>query len=213
MGVTLYCLRHGQTAFSRANAFCGSGLNPELTDEGKEMAQAFCDTYRSLPWKAVYTSPLQRTISTAQPLADAVSLELQPRDDLKEIGYGQWEGQTVEAVSRDFHDDYLRWTADPAWHAPTGGEPAVAIAHRTLRVVEEIQSRYNDGNVLIVSHKATLRVLLCSLLGLDVGRFRFRLACPVGSVSIVEFKPEGPFLRTLADRTHLSQRLKDLPGT
>ena len=48
------------------------------------------------------------------------------RDDLKEIAYGEWEGKDIETVSREFHDDYLRWTADPAWYPPTGGEPAVA---------------------------------------------------------------------------------------
>ena len=213
MSVTLYLLRHGQTVFSRANAFCGSGLDPELTEDGIEMAHSFAEAYHALPWKAIYASTLQRTVATAQPIADRVNLPVQIRDDLKEIGYGKWEGQTVEAVTRDYHDDYLRWTADPAWHAPTEGEPAVAIAHRSLRVIEEIQGNHESGNVLIVSHKATIRVLLCSLLGMDVGRFRFRLACPVGSVSIVEFKSEGPLLKALADRSHQSQRLRELPGT
>src|SRR5437762_6834423 len=84
-----------------------------------------------------------------------------------------------------FHDDYLPWVADPAWNPPTGGETAVTVAQRALRVIEEIQSRFQDGNVLIVSHKATIRILLCALLGIDVGRFRYRLGCPVGSVSVV----------------------------
>ena len=140
-------------------------------------------------------------------------MPLELRDDLKEIEYGQWEGKTVETVRREYHDDHILWTADPAWHAPTGGERAVAIAHRALRVTEEIQERYTDGNVLVVSHKATIRILLCSLLGMDVGRFRFRFACPVGSVSIVEFGTEGPLLRAFADRAHLSERLRQLPGT
>jgi broad specificity phosphatase PhoE len=54
---------------------------------------------------------------------------------------------------------------------------------------------------------------LCALLGIDVGRFRYRLVCPVGSVSIVEFTDEGPLLRALADRSHFSEELKTLPGT
>jgi broad specificity phosphatase PhoE len=80
-------------------------------------------------------------------------------------------------------------------------------------VVEEIKERYTDGNVLIVSHKATIRITLCSLLGIDVGRFRFRLGCPVGSVSVVEFGSHGPLLKVLSDRTHQSERLRNLPGT
>lgn len=213
MTLTLYFLRHGQTPMSRSDAFCGSGLDPELTDEGLEMAHSFADAYRQTQWSAVYASPLRRTVATAQPLCEAVGLSMVLRDDLKEIGYGKWEGQTKEDVNLAYHDDYLQWIADPAWYPPTGGELAVAIARRALQVVEELKGRFTTGNVLVVSHKATIRILLCGLLGIDVGRFRYRLACPVGSVSIVEFGEAGPLLKVLADRTHLSERLRHLPGT
>lgn len=213
MSVKLYLLRHGQTPFSKDNMFCGAGLDPELTPEGAEMAQAFAAAYKSTAWNVVLASPLRRTIATAQPLCEADGLAMETREDLKEIQYGAWEGKTVEDVNREFHDDYIRWSADPAWNAPTGGEPAVAISRRTMRVTEEIRQRFTTGNVLVVSHKATIRILLCSLLGIDVGRFRYRLSCPVGSVSVVEFTPEGPLLHLLADRSHLSAGLRSLPGT
>ncbi len=213
MSLSLFFLRHGQTPLSREDTFCGSGLNPELTPDGLEMARAFTAAYRATPWTAIYSSPLRRTTATARPLCDALGMEMQVSDDLKEIAYGQWEGHTREAIDAQFHDDYVRWLADPAWHAPTAGELAVTIAHRGLRVIEEITQRYENGNVLITSHKATIRIILCSLLGIDVGRFRYRLVCPVGSVSVVEFTPHGPLLRTLADRSHLNEQLQAAPGT
>jgi len=89
----------------------------------------------------------------------------------------------------------------------------VAIARRGMQLIEEIKEQYDSGNVLVVSHKATIRIMLCALLGIDVGRFRYRLVCPVGSVSLVEFNDEGPLLRALADRSHFSEELKTLPGT
>ena len=193
--------------------FCGAGMDPELTADGLAMARAFAAAYQTMTWSAIYASPLRRTVATAQPLCDAIGLKPELRDDLKEIHYGQWEGKTVEDVDREYHDDYIRWSADPAWNAPTGGEPAVAIARRSLNVVEEITKRFTTGNVLIVSHKATIRILLCGLLGIDVGRFRYRISCPVGSVSHVEFTAEGPLLHALADRTHLSPELRSLRGT
>jgi broad specificity phosphatase PhoE len=55
--------------------------------------------------------------------------------------------------------------------------------------------------------------MVCSLLGIDVGRFRYRFGCPVGSVSIIEFGTHGPLLQALADRLHLDERLRTLPGT
>ena len=213
MSVTLYLLRHGQTELSRADSFCGSGLDPELTSDGLKMAQAFAGAYHETPWRAIYSSGLQRGIATAQPLCDAVGMDLQVRANLNEIGYGRWEGLTREKVDEAYHDDYISWLADPAWHAPTGGELATVVARRSLQVIEEITQKFNDGNVLVVSHKATIRIVVCSLLGIDVGRFRYRLACPVGSISVVDFTSEGPLLRTLADRSHLSETLRSLPGT
>lgn len=213
MSLTIYLLRHGQTELSRDDSFCGSGLDPELTPDGLEMARAFVEAYDSKLWSAIYSSPLRRTITTAKPLCDALGIEMQVRDGFKEIGYGKWEGKTKETVEREYHDDYLSWLADPAWHPPTGGELAVMIERRGLEVTEEIRQRHADGNVLIVSHKATIRIILCSLLGIDVGRFRYRLVCPVASVSIVEFTPQGPLLHALAERSHLNERLTSLPGT
>jgi broad specificity phosphatase PhoE len=213
MSLTLYLLRHGQTELSRADVFCGSGLDPELTREGLDMAQAFAANYRSRMWTAIFSSSLRRTIATAQPLCDTLGIKLETRVELNEIGYGKWEGLSREIVDREYHDDYLSWLADPAWHAPTGGELAVKVARRGLQVIREIMERFDDGNVLLVSHKATIRIILCGLLGIDVGRFRYRLVCPVGSVSVVEFKSEGPLLHSLADRSHLSESLKLLPGT
>jgi probable phosphoglycerate mutase len=211
--LVLHFLRHGQTSFSRDNSFCGSGLDPELTEDGTVMARAFAAAYRTVPWSAVYSSPLRRAVATARALCDPLKLSLELRDDLKEIGYGKWEGKTVGAVNRDHHDDYIRWSADPAWHPPTEGEPAIMIARRGLRVIEEIKERHASGNVLIVSHKGTIRVMLCALLGIDVGRFRDRLVCPVCSLSVVELGDRGPLLTMLADRTHLDERLRNLPGT
>jgi probable phosphoglycerate mutase len=212
VSLTLYFLRHGQTEYSLKNAYCGA-IDSALTPSGLEMAQSFADAYSSIPWTAIFSSPMRRTVATAKPLCQAVGMEPQLRDGLKEINYGQWEGKTPEEISQEFHDDYLRWSADPAWYAPTGGERAVTIASRAVGVIEEIKQLYNSGNVLIVAHKATIRIILCSLLGIDVGRFRYRLGCPVASVSIVEFTPHGPLLKVLADRTHLDERLRNLPGT
>jgi probable phosphoglycerate mutase len=206
-------LRHGQTALSRANVFCGRGLDPALTAEGVTMADAFAGAYRGDQWTAIYSSPLARAVTTAAPLAAAVKLPVELRDGLAEIDYGEWDGLTTSEVDGKWHDEYERWTADPAWNPPTGGETAIALAQRTAHVIEEISGAHLDGNVLIVSHKASIRVLLCALLGVDVGRFRYRFGCPVGSVTIVEFGSHGPLAMAVADRSHLDPRLRALEGT
>jgi probable phosphoglycerate mutase len=170
-------------------------------------------SYRAIDWSAVYASPLKRTVATARPICDATGKAMILRDDLREISYGRWEGLTVQDVQRDFPEEYPRFLSDAARYPPTGGESALALAQRALNVVEEIQQTLKDGNVLLVSHKATIRALLCRLLGIELGQFRYRLACPVASLSVVELTERGPLLKILADRSHLTEELRQLPGT
>ncbi len=212
MSLKLYFLRHGETPYSQVGSFCGA-LDPELTPEGYLMSQDFAKAYQHLPWTAVFSSPLQRTIATAKIFAEPLGIPLQLRSGLKEITYGDWEGKTTKEVNYQFHDDYVRWLADPAWNAPTGGDKAIDIARRSSEVLGEIEHTYKTGNILVVSHKATLRIMLCSLLGIDIGRYRDRITMPVAALSIVEMSDRGPMIHTTCDRSHLRLSLLQRQGT
>ena len=102
---------------------------------------------------------------------------------------------------------------EPAWNAPKGGETAVDIANRSLPVIAEIQEKHPEGNVLVVSHKATIRIMLCSLLGIDLGRYRYRINILVASVSMVKFDGHGPLLEFLGDRYHIPADIRQRKGT
>ena len=212
MSLKIYLLRHGETEYSQRGAYCGA-LDPELTPAGSLMAQAFADAYCTVPWTDVYVSPMKRTIATAQPLCDALGLPMQTRDGLREIGYGAWEDREQEDVRQHHEQDYIRWLTEPAWNPPTGGETAVQVASRALPVITEIESRYKNGDVLVVSHKATIRIILCSLMGIDIGRYRDRIDALAASVSIVKFDIHGPMLKVLGDRNYMSKSLRERVGT
>ncbi len=96
------------------------------------------------------------------------------RDGLKELYYGKWEGECPETVNEKYHDDYVRWLTDPGWNAPTDGEKGIDVSRRSSIVIQEIEAQHSTGNVLVVAHKATIRIMLCRALGIDVGRFRDR---------------------------------------
>jgi len=208
----LYFLRHGETVSSKSGTYCGI-LDIDLTPSGYEMAQDFATAYQDLSWQAIFTSSLKRTQQTAQPLAEKLGLKIQIREGLREIYYGQWEGKTPHEVNTEYHDDYVSWLADPGWNSPTGGEKGIDIARRSSEVLEEIESTYKEGNVLVVSHKATIRIMLCSLLGIDLGRFRDRISIPVASVSIVEMGERGPLIEVMGDRSHLRNELRQRQGS
>jgi broad specificity phosphatase PhoE len=202
MTLNLFFLRHGETVASKTDGFCGT-TDIELTAAGVMMAKDFAVAYSNLEWTAIFSSPMIRTVATAKPLCDRLGIKMQLRNGLKEINFGQWEGKTPAEVNQQYHDEYVRWQSEPGWNSPPDGERAIEIARRSSEVIEEIEQTYQDGNVLIVSHKATIRIMLCSLLGIDVGRYRDRLDLPVAALSIVEFCPQGPKLKKLSDRSHL----------
>lgn len=212
MSLKLYLLRHGETIYSRTGGYCGD-IDPDLTNEGQQMADAFGLAHRAIAWEAVFVSPMKRTIATAKPLCDATQQGMELRDGLKELSYGKWEGQTNQFVKEHYHNDYHRWLTEPAWYPPTGGETAVQLTSRALLVVAEIQKKYPSGNVLIVSHKATIRVILCNLLGIDLGRYRDRLDIPAASLSMIQIGVYGPMLTFLGDRSFMSDDLRSLAGT
>lgn len=93
---------------------------------------------------------------------------MQMRYRLKKISYGDWEVQKQYTFRLHYEEDSIRWQTDPARNLPTGGENVIQIAARALPIIIEIESKYKTRNVLLLSHKATIRNILCSLLGIDV---------------------------------------------
>ena len=212
MSLKLYFLRHGETTSNQTGTYCGR-LDVDLTESGYQMADQFAEAYQELPWTAIFASPLHRTMATATPLSERIGMPIQRREGLKEIAYGAWEGKTPEEVNHEFHDDYVRWLADPGWNAPSGGEKGIDIARRSSEVLEEIEQTFNKGNILVVSHKSTIRIMLCSLLGIDIGRYRDRIGMPVAAVSIITMSEHGPLIEVMGDRAHLSLELRERQGT
>lgn len=203
----LYLVRHGQTDFSAENRFCG-GLDPCLNQEGLHMAEFVTHAFQSIPLQAIYTSPSLRAKQTAQGVADQHQLPLQQEEGLREIAYGLWEGLSLEEIQRNDPKGYAWWQQDPARHGSPGGETALHIAARADLVLEKIRATHTEDNVLLVSHKATLRVLMCLMLGIDVRSYRDRFDYPVAAMTCVEWRPRGPFFKSIADVSHLPLQLR-----
>jgi probable phosphoglycerate mutase len=208
----LYLVRHGQTELSLGNRFCGA-IDPPLNPTGLAMAEAIGARYGDEGFAAIYASPRLRTQQTAAPTAKRAGLTVQLEDGLREIAYGEWEGRPEEEVARADPERFHAWETHPGYVAPPGGETGLAIAARALAVVEAIRARHTDGKVLVVSHKATLRVLLCALLGIDVDLFRVRVGQRVGAISVVELRKSGPLVERLGDVGHLPPELLAGDGT
>jgi alpha-ribazole phosphatase len=208
----LYLIRHGQTDYSRENRFCGA-IDPPLNDVGLRMADAFGVAYADLPWTAIYTSPRLRARQTADALARRVSTSVHTDEGLAEIAYGDWEGLRHDEVQARWPEAYAHWAADVASRGTPGGETAFAVAARSVPVLERLRATHRGGRVLVVSHKATIRIMVCALLGLDVRLFRDRLGQGVAAVTRFEMKQSGAQLLQLGDVSHLPADLRGIEGT
>lgn len=211
--LSLYLVRHGQTDASLHNRFCGR-LDPPLNGTGQAMAEALAVRYGDFGFAEIVASPLARAQQTAAPTARRAGLSVTLDDGLLEIDYGEWDGRGESEVERDDAARFHQWSTHPGRVGPPGGESGAVIAARALPAIERIRARHPDGGkVLVVSHKATLRVILCALLGLDVDLFRARIAQKVCAVSVIDWKRSGPLLQVLGDTSHLPPALQAGDGT
>jgi probable phosphoglycerate mutase len=183
----IFLIRHGATTLSAEDRFAGATDIP-LSDEGREQARRLGVRLSAEKVAAVYASSLGRTIETARFLAAPHGLEVRPREGLREISHGHWEQMTRREVDQRFPDESAAWEADPYTFAPAGGESGLAVTARALPALLEIVRTHAGAQVIVVSHKATIRLLLSSLLGFDPRRYRDNLDQNPAALNIVDFK-------------------------
>ena len=183
----IYMVRHGATQLSAEDRFAGA-VDVELSEEGKFQATRLAERLADDSIAAVYCSPLTRTIQTATFLATPHKLPLIPQDGLREIDHGHWEGMRRVDVEAQFPDEYAAWEEDPFTFAPQGGEAGVNVIARALPVLRQIVLEHRGHNVLVVSHKATIRLLISSLLGFDARGYRDRLDQSPACLNVLDFK-------------------------
>jgi broad specificity phosphatase PhoE len=180
-------VRHGATVLSDEDRFAGA-TDVALSDAGREQTRRLAERLSDENIAVVYASPLGRTVETAQILAAPHKLEVQTRDGLREINHGRWEQMTRHEVEEKFPEEAAEWEKDPYTFAPLGGESGLAVTARALPVLIDIVRAHPGENVLVVSHKATIRLLLSSLLGFDPRRYRDNLDQKPAALNVVDFR-------------------------
>ena len=202
----LFLVRHGATAATEEDRFSGS-TGAELSEHGRWQAARLGERLSQQNITAIYSSPLSRALATARIIAGHCGLEPITSDGLREISHGHWEGLKREDVERQFGPEYAAWEADPFTFAPAGGESGVAVLARALPVIRHIVTTHPGGQLLVVSHKATLRLVLSSLLAFDPRGYRDRLDQSPACLNVVDFRdPVRVRLMLFNDTSHYADR-------
>lgn len=201
----VFLVRHGATTLSAEDRFAGATDVP-LSEIGREQLQRLARRLRDERIAGVYASPMSRTMECARILAEPHDVSVEPRDGLREISHGHWEQMTRLEVETRFPKEAAEWERDPYTFAPRAGESGLAVTARALPVLLDLVRAHPGGNIIVVSHKATIRLLLSSLLGFDPRRYRDNLDLKPASLSIVDFKdPTRARLMLFNDTSHYDE--------
>jgi broad specificity phosphatase PhoE len=212
MTTRIYLVRHGATVLSAEDRFAGETDVP-LSDVGREQARRLSERLANDGIAAFYASPMGRTLETAAILALPHAKAVTPVAGMREISHGRWEGKTRAEVEHLYPEEYTRWEADPFSFAPEGGESGLSVTARALPALLEIVGDHRDERVLIASHKATIRLLVSSLLGFDARTYRDRLDQSPASLNVLDFKdPTKARLTLFNDTSHYAPSESGTPS-
>lgn len=169
--LNIYLLRHGETAWNAdGNRYCGRTDLP-LTQTGLSQAGVVREHLKDLTFDAVYASPLQRAVKTAQIASGREKVITDDR--LIEVDFGSWEGKTKEEFIAENSALWESWMAGPEKTKAGGtGETATEVVNRLHAFYTFVLTQHGGGNVLVVGHNGTNRLYLSWKLGMPLRNYR-----------------------------------------
>jgi broad specificity phosphatase PhoE len=207
----LLLVRHGRTEANRGGFYAGRSDVP-LDELGRTQAGAVARRLARERVAAVYASPMQRTLETAEPIARAHGLEVQPIEELAELSMPGWQGLGEKEIAERFPVEWQAWMRNPAALDCRYIESLSSLGRRVRHALGGIGRRHEGEAAVVVSHEAVLRVAILLSLGLELRAYR-RLRVAPGSLSALAWSPEGSSLMLLSDSSHQDEgRLSFLAG-
>ena len=165
----LYLIRHGETDYNNTMRFQGQ-IDIPLNRKGIEQAEKVADFFKDIPLQAIYTSTLQRARTTAEFIGKAKGIKPQETDALREMSFGIWENMNSKDIQKNYAKEWKDFFASPASTTIPQGESMSEVQKRAYPVVQQILDEHPEGDVAFVAHGGIIRVLICTMLGLDLNR-------------------------------------------
>ena len=191
MGNTFYIVRHGQTDWNILGKTQGHG-NSDLTPQGIEQAKELSEDIGKYSIDYIFSSDLGRAMQT---------------EALREMGFGVWEGLLIKEIQKDYSDIYATWRNEPHLVNIPEGETLKIIKERVDAFIKELNEKYDNKNIILVTHSITLRVMLLSFLESGMENI-YRIKQDNTALNIVEFKDYGPVIVKMNDTSHIKNHVK-----
>jgi probable phosphomutase (TIGR03848 family) len=204
---TLFLIRHAENSYIEKGRLAGWLPGIHLNPDGQAQAEALAEVLRPVHLRAICSSPLERAMETAQPLAAAKRLEVQAFEPLLEVDFGRWAGQSLRLLRR--RKLWRIVQSAPGRMRFPEGESFVEAQARAVRGIETLAERYRGlrSAVACFSHSDIIKLIVCHYLGMPIDSFQ-RLSVDPASISVLQLYPAGARLLVLNDRraTQASQQ-------
>lgn len=204
MHTTLYLIRHAATPANLQNPakLQGNRSNPDLAPLGVKQAMATRDFLAIRPVDYIYSSPLRRSLRTAQIIAEPHDLTPMAIPELTECDVGVWEGMSWEEIKASDPESYARYHADPSQHGYREGENFRQVYDRATTAIDDLLAQHEGSTIVVVSHHIVNRTYLAGVLGIGPARARI-VSLENCAISIVQHHKGKTTLSTLNASFHL----------
>ncbi len=179
MSTTFFLVRHA--AHDRVGTvLCGRMPGVRLGELGRAQARVLAQRFESENVASIHTSPLERAVETASPIAASLGRVAEPSDDIIEIDFGAWSGKTFDMLSDD--ERWRAWNSSRSTSRPPGGETMLEAQARIIHGMERLRSLHAGGSVILVSHSDVIKAALLYHLGMPIDSYG-RLEVSPASIS------------------------------
>lgn len=196
----LLLIRHGENDYTRKGKLAGWTPGVWLNEKGGAQAEAIANHLSQAPIQFIYSSPLERALETAAPLAKAKHLRIHKLEGVGEVRYGDWTGRSLKALARTkLWQTVQRY---PAVMEFPDGETFRAVQTRAVNAIESLTRKHPKQALAIFSHGDVIKLLLAHYLGMPIDLFQ-RIAINTGSISQVRLTGAMPLVIKLNDQPPL----------
>lgn len=198
----LYIVRHGETEWNRIGKLQG-WQNSDLTEEGIKNAIKLGERLKDVDFSHIYTSPQNRALITAKYIKGNRDIKIEAIDDLKEMGFGLWEGLENEELIKLYGDEnYIFWNK-PEEYSPNGGETFDELFQRINNSLNYILNNSKEGNILVVSHGISIKALFAIINKTKLKDFWEEIYVDGTSLSIIDIKDDKMEIILKGDTSHM----------
>jgi broad specificity phosphatase PhoE len=197
----VYVVRHGQTAWNLEEVFRGR-MDIPLDETGKKEVHLAGEALKDETLHAVYSSPLSRSMETAENIAKFQNIEVKPLEAIIDISYGEWEGVSLVEVQKKYPDLCALWLKEPHKVRFPNGESLEQVRVRTQNAIENLLEKHENENIALVAHRVPNKVICCSLLSIDNSNF-WRIQQDTASTNLFIYKEGQWIISYLNDTSYL----------